>query len=92
MPFFLITKTISHVPKNDSNVVIYGGHADVADYIAPRRALTTAAPKPIVTQRVLPSTTQVVHRVQRAEDYDDRVCCILKYHRPISISFIAPYK
>lgn len=68
MPFFLITKTISHVPKNDSNVVIYGGHADVADYVAPRRAMTTVAPKS--TQ----PTTHVMQRVQeRAENFDDKV-------------------
>lgn len=71
MPFFLIMKTTSHVPKNDSNVVIYGGHADAADYAAPRRAMaTTATVKPVVTQRVLQPTTHIVRHV---EDFNDKV-------------------
>lgn len=75
MPFLLIMKTTSHVPKNDSNVVIYGGHADVADYAPPRRSLATPAPKPAVTERA-PQTT--VHFLQDLEDYGDKVFHILK--------------
>lgn len=73
LPVFLIIKTTCHVAKNDTNVVIYGGHADVADYVAPRRTPSTSAPK-LVTQRVVQYTTSVVQHVQqRAEEYDDKV-------------------